>query len=133
MKKILIILLLLVSFWPAVANLQTRKNLNNAFAPGDLLDDVAGQSGAGYNTRQRSIDPIIGNIIFIIISFLGVIFLLLMIYGGFMWMTAMGDEKKVTKAKDMLTAAVIGLIVVVGAYVITYFIFINIAQPVLRV
>lgn len=39
-----------------------------------------------------------------------------------MWMTAGGDEQKVTKAKDLITQAVIGLIVVLAAYAITAFI-----------
>ena len=61
----------------------------------------------------------IGQIINIALTFLGVIFLLLIIYGGFTWMTAGGNEQKITKAKGTIFNAAIGLIVVLAAYAIT--------------
>jgi len=45
-----------------------------------------------------------------------------MIYGGFIWMIARGNEGEVTKAKDLIQAAIIGLVVVLAAYAITQFI-----------
>lgn len=62
------------------------------------------------------------NIIAFILSFLGVVFLVLTIYAGFLWMTARGNEAQVSKAKDMLTNAVIGLIIITAAYSITAFV-----------
>ncbi|MDD4271234.1 MAG: hypothetical protein PHF50_00315 [Patescibacteria group bacterium] len=56
------------------------------------------------------------------LSILGVIFLILIIYAGYGWMMARGEEEKVTKAKDTLTRAVIGLIITIGAYAISYWI-----------
>jgi hypothetical protein len=41
--------------------------------------------------------------------------------GGFIWMTAGGNEEKVGKAKKMLVAGIIGLIIVVAAYAIARF------------
>ena len=61
----------------------------------------------------------IGNILRIVLSFLGVIFLILIIYGGFTWMTAGGNEQQITKAKGIIFNAIIGLIVVLAAYAIT--------------
>lgn len=74
-----------------------------------------GQGSSASDSLAIAIGSIIGNIL----TFLGVIFLLLMIYGGVTWMTAAGDEKKVTKAKELITAAVIGLVVVLSAYALT--------------
>jgi hypothetical protein len=68
-----------------------------------------------------SIPGIIGQIIGICLAFLGVIFLILIIMGGFTWMTAGGNEQKATKAKDMLFSAVIGLVIVMSAYALTAF------------
>jgi hypothetical protein len=45
-----------------------------------------------------------------------------MIYGGYRWMMASGREEEVQKAKDTIKAAIIGLIIVLSAYTITYFI-----------
>jgi cytochrome bd-type quinol oxidase subunit 2 len=89
------------------------------------LDSVAGQEGAGYDTSNSSDSLLtqIGTYIKYAIDLTGVIFLCLAIYAGFTWMTAQGDQKKVTEAKETLTRAVIGLIIIVLAYAITAFVF----------
>lgn len=72
---------------------------------------------------QQSMTDIIAVIIKTFLSLLGIIFTVLMLYGGYMWMTAQGDESKVEKAKSTIQSAVIGLIIVVSTYSITYTIF----------
>ncbi|MFH0840406.1 MAG: hypothetical protein V1865_00255 [bacterium] len=101
-------------------------NLKDAFKVGGPLDKTAEK--VGYDTSQRTIDPIISTIITVVLSFLGVIFLLLMIYGGFLWMTGGGNEKQTVKAKQIIVAAMIGLIIVVAAYAITFFVIDQIAE-----
>ncbi len=54
----------------------------------------------------------------------GVAFLLLMIYGGFLWMTAGGEEGQVEKAQGIFRNAVIGLVIILAAYAITRFVII---------
>ncbi len=66
---------------------------------------------------------IIGRIINVFLGFLGVIFLVLMLYAGFQWMTSAGDAKKVESAKTTIRNAVIGLFIVASAFAITNFIF----------
>ncbi|MBI4812328.1 hypothetical protein HY798_02695 [Candidatus Falkowbacteria bacterium] len=56
---------------------------------------------------------------------LGVIFIILMLYAGYNWMTASGEEEKVTKAKDTIWRAIIGLIITIGSYAIWDFILNN--------
>jgi uncharacterized membrane protein YidH (DUF202 family) len=86
----------------------------------DKVNNLATQ--AGYNPgNEPTLDERISSIISTFLSFLGVIFMLLMIYGGFNWMTAEGDEGKVEKAKDTIRAAVIGLVIVIAAYAISIF------------
>jgi hypothetical protein len=69
-------------------------------------------------------DPrvLVGRIIQIVLSFLGTIALLLIIYAGFIWMTSSGDEEKIGKAKKILTNALIGLIIILSSWAITTFI-----------
>jgi hypothetical protein len=57
------------------------------------------------------------------LSLLGIIFVILVLWAGYNWMTAGGDETKVTKAKATISRAIIGLIIIVAAYAITYFVF----------
>jgi len=64
----------------------------------------------------------IGKIVGLIISFLGVILVLYIIWAGFIWMTAGGDTKKVDDAKAKIKNAVIGIIIVFAAYAITTFV-----------
>lgn len=53
-----------------------------------------------------------------VIGLTGLIFLVLTVYAGIMWMTSAGDTKRVQKAKDILVASVIGAVVIASAYVI---------------
>ena len=68
-----------------------------------------------------TLSSVAGGIIKIFLSLLGVIFVVLLIYGGFLWMNARGNAEQVTKSQDLIKDAVIGLIIVVAAYAITYF------------
>ena len=89
------------------------------------LDKLKAVGGSAYGlgeAQPRGPVEIIGGIIKIGLNIVGLIFLILMIYGGFLWMTARGDEQKVTKSKELLEAAIIGLVIVFAAYGITYFV-----------
>ncbi|MFA6594153.1 MAG: pilin [Candidatus Buchananbacteria bacterium] len=66
--------------------------------------------------------PMIGTAISIILGVLGVILVLIVIYAGFWWMTAQGDEKKVEKAKKMIYNSIIGLVIIFAAYALTNFV-----------
>jgi len=66
---------------------------------------------------------IIVAIIQIALSLLGIIFLIIIVFAGYSWMTAAGNEEAVKKAQDMIKRAIIGLVIVLMAYAITYFIF----------
>ena len=61
----------------------------------------------------------IGQVLNIATTFLGVVFLGLMIYAGYLWMIARGNEQKIEEAKNIIIYAVIGLVVVLAAYAIT--------------
>lgn len=74
------------------------------------------------SSEENFINDKIGSVIGIVLSFIGVIFLILMIYAGISWMTAAGNQEKVTKAKNLIINAIIGLIIVLSAYTISSFI-----------
>ena len=89
-----------------------------------VLADAYGLDTAANSTglKKTSIPAFVGSIIGIALSLLGVIFLILIVYGGFLWMTAYGDKTKLDKAKDLITNAVIGVIIVIAAYTISSFV-----------
>lgn len=61
-------------------------------------------------------------IINVALGFLGIIAVVIVLYGGFMWMTAGGNEERITKAKQILTAGVIGLVIIIMAWAIARFV-----------
>ena len=69
-------------------------------------------------------DPreIAANVINIILGFLGIIAVVLILIGGFMWMTAAGNDDKVATAKKIMTAGIIGLVIVLAAFGIAKFV-----------
>ena len=60
---------------------------------------------------------IIGRILKGLFGLLGSIFILLIIYGGYLWMTAGGNEEQITRAKKIITGAVIGLVIVAAFFI----------------
>lgn len=75
----------------------------------------------GYSTNE-SLEDIIGNAIRVVLSVLGVVFLLLMVLAGQNWMRAGGNEEKVQKAKKQIKSLVIGLIIILAAYAISFWV-----------
>jgi len=71
---------------------------------------------------QKDVQSVVASIIYILLTFLGIIFLVLIIWSGFEWMTAGGDQAKVTTAKSRLSNGVIGLVVVLASWGIALYI-----------
>src|SRR5574344_1569050 len=103
-------------------------NLSNAF---NKAGSFAAKSGYDISGELQP-EVFIGDIILIVLQFLGVIFLCFIIYGGFTWMTATDEADKVKKAKKIIKNSVIGLIIVVLAYAISAFVVQSVLQDKLR-
>ncbi len=84
----------------------------------DATGLTATAGAAGLGRADTDLPGIIGRFVGGLISLLGVVFVLLLVYGGFIWMTAQGSEEKIKKAKSIITSAVIGLVVVFASYAI---------------
>ncbi|MBL7058792.1 hypothetical protein ISS03_05715 [Patescibacteria group bacterium] len=105
-------------------NVVLAANLKDAFKTtdgrrSDPLDSAAKAGGYDIKSTYAQGGLIIANAIKTVLGFLGVIFVILMIYGGYTWMMARGNEQDVEKAKSTIRNAVIGLIIVVSAYAIS--------------
>lgn len=85
------------------------------------LDTTVNQ--AGLDKFGSDIPTIIGNIIGTALSMIAVIFFIITVYGGFVWMTARGKAEQSKKALDTIVAAVIGMLIVLGANALTIFVF----------
>lgn len=132
-KKIKFLFLSLVFILTASA--ASAANLQDAFKTdsgdnNDPLDEAAQE--AGYDTDQTGVNPIISTVIQVALSFLGVIFLILIIYGGILWMTAGGNQERLSKAHSLIRSAIIGLIIVVSAYAISWFVISTMSEKTLE-
>ncbi len=62
------------------------------------------------------------SIIQVILGFLAIIVVIIILLGGFKWMTAGGNEDKVAESKKLITAGVVGLIIILAAWGIARFV-----------
>ncbi len=100
---------------------------------------------AAYTPQQPSFDPnfnaqrntglgnampqdVAAGIIGWVLGLLAIIALILIIYGGFIWMFSRGNEEEVKKAKDILQGALFGLVVILASYGITSYVFENLVN-----
>jgi len=98
----------------AAANLSTQEGFG-AGGGGDVVGESFGVSGGGPQDLRVSIAKMIKTFL----GFLGIIFVILVLYAGFLWMTAGGNESKIEESKKYLSRSIIGLIIILMAYSIT--------------
>ena len=95
----------------------TNTGITGGYITKEDAGDKTGQASVGY------IDTLIANLILYAISFVGIIFLILIIYSGFQWMNAGGNEQTIDKAKSRIMKAIIGLGITLLAFIITTMIY----------
>lgn len=94
------------------------ENLSGLEKAGALLPKFGGP--AGFDVAQNDPAVIIARGLIGLLSLVGVIFLILMVYGGLRWMTARGESEIVEKSKGIIRNAITGIIVTFLAYAIVY-------------
>lgn len=122
MKKIIATSLILIIAPLLFLKVASAQLLTNSTNPGGL-DSITTEVATQANFGQIDIGTLVAQIIRIVLGFLAIIFLVLTIFAGFRWMTAAGNEEAIKKAQGTIKNAIIGLVVVLAAYAITYFIF----------
>lgn len=83
----------------------------------DVVGDATGLGGKDTDIRTT-----IGSLINVALGFLGVIAVVIVLIGGFKYMIAGGEEKKVSDAKGWIISGIIGLAIILSAYAITSFV-----------
>lgn len=115
-KNLIKIMLPLFAFIFAL-NFLATPSIGLATAPDLGLDKMEG-IGLG---EQDPRDTVVG-LIKLIISFLGTIAVLIVLYGGFLWMTASGNQDQIDKAQKLLIAGVVGLVIILSAFGLATFV-----------
>ncbi len=127
-KNITATLLILI----AVSSFSFAFNVPSLKADSEIRQNIIGDSykqatnAAGYTSanpkREGQLARTIGGVIRTILGLLGILFMILIFYGGFLWMTASGNDEQLGRAKKMIINATIGVVIVVAAYSITWFV-----------
>ncbi len=130
-KKNIIILLAVVSVGLILGAFGVKAAPTNI---NELANPIATQ--AGYDVKQTTettMSEMIGSIVKAFLTLAGTIFLIIIFWAGFLWMTASGNEDQVSDAQSKVKMAVIGLVVVLAAYSITAIILVATNPPKMQV
>jgi len=113
MRKKVFVSCLFLSLLLAPVSVLAKKSFSDKFGQ---LDIAAKQTGV---TQTDNISVPISYWILQALKTVGIVFFGLMIYAGFRWMLARGNEEYITKARRTMIAASIGLLIIVGSYALT--------------
>lgn len=103
--------------FPSVSKAQSLANPSSTLQEGvQIIQQPLG-------LPATDIRVIVANIIKAALGLLGIIAVVIIMYAGFLWMTAGGNEEQIGKAKSILINGVIGLAIILSAYAIVSFIF----------
>jgi len=118
-KKILVSLALAFCLNLSITPLASAQILNQD----TRADEFAQVTAKKANLTPTDVGDIVAYSIKMVLGLLAIIFLVIIVYSGFAWMMARGNEEKVSKSLATIRMAIIGLIITLGAYAITYFVF----------
>jgi len=101
-------------------------NAGESCSAGSCVKDSFGlvdvNTGVGGTLGNKDIRQTIGNIINVALSLLGVVAVVIILSGGFKWMTAGGAEDKVEEARRLIFQGIIGLAIILSAWAISLFV-----------
>jgi hypothetical protein len=127
-KKFLIIIALIIIISISYIEVNAAVNTGNGDDAGTgetapvVLDNPLGDNAS------TDVNVLIGRIINGVLGVVGSLALVMFIYGGFVWMTARGNRDAITKGKDILVWAIIGMVVIFTSYAAVSFVLKNVVQ-----
>jgi len=113
LKRISATLVIVVAFTLVAVPMVSAQNTTDPFGV-----NAADTTGLGNQDLMETINGIIQ----VILGFLGILAVIIILWGGFIWMTAMGDEGKVDTAKKLIVSGIVGIIIILSAYAIAQFV-----------
>ncbi|MBD3311351.1 MAG: hypothetical protein GF349_02540 [Candidatus Magasanikbacteria bacterium] len=88
------------------------------------LNPIEESTSLGTENLQVTISRVIN----IALSLLGIIAVVIILIGGFQWMTAGGNDEKVANARKIIFAGIIGLAIILSAWAIARFVLVQLGQ-----
>lgn len=106
----------------------SRKLIAGAITAGAMVLPLAASAltienvGGTLTLGSADLKETVVNIITFVLGLLGLIAVIMILYGGFIWLTAGGNEDKVDSAKKIISAAAVGLVVILISWAIVQFV-----------
>ena len=121
-KKFFILFLMMFAifiFFVSIVNIQAANLLENqeGFNGENPIGSTFDETGEPTDIRDMIV-----NVIKVLLTVLGIIATIMIMTAGYKWMTAGGNEDKVSEAKSQIRNAVIGLSLILAAYIITNYV-----------
>lgn len=107
----------LFSFSPVMAQITSQELIDGSNDPA-----AAGRVNAELGMGNQDIRVTIASVIRVLMGLLGIVAVVIILIGGFTWMTAGGNEEKVGEAKKWIFSGVIGLAIILSAYALATFV-----------
>lgn len=124
MKKILVVFSMLALLVPALALADTV--VPAVSADGNTNPISAVDLGIGYGAAtglgSQDVRVTVASIIRTAMGLLGIVAVVIILIGGFRWMTAGGNEEQVGEAKKWIFSGVIGLAIILSAYALATYV-----------
>lgn len=101
-------------------------------------DTIGGSVDLGVNDAEeiglgnKAPKQIMVQVIRIALGFLGLIAVIIILIGGFKWMTAQGNDDKISEARKLIQAGIVGLVIILAAWGITFWLLDTIANNITR-
>ncbi|MFA5061575.1 MAG: hypothetical protein WC526_00275 [Patescibacteria group bacterium] len=112
MKKWLVIFGMLALLVPVLVSAQTPIG----------AQDLGIQYGAATGLGHQDIRVTVASIIRTAMGLLGIVAVVIILIGGFIWMTAGGNEEKTSDAKKWIFSGIIGLAIILAAYALATYV-----------
>lgn len=112
-------LMVAVPSFSAVPVAHAQQDPNIIWGENVTQEDIGEAIGLGDTEDPRIIAA---NVIRVLLGFLGIIAVIIILFGGFKWMTAGGNEEKVGEARKLMVQGIIGLIIILAAWGIASFV-----------
>lgn len=111
---------------PAAADCPTASG-SGVLAPFFQVTKCAGlNTGDDDITQAQGLLPqTLGLAVNALFALAGLVFVILIIYAGFLWMTARGNSKQVEDAEHLIRNSIIGIIVTFAAFSISWFVLLS--------
>lgn len=101
-----------------------------AYTPSTIVVDPGGNFEQNSGLGDANPGDVTAGIINWVLGLLALLAIVLVVYAGFLWMLAQGNEEQVKKAKDILSGAFFGILIILASYGITSYVFENLINAV---